>query len=244
MAKWLDDEKRRNSEGRSTESGGSSFDAKKFHDELEAELKESFERLNKYDPETLKKAQEKLAEHSETLREHGKILDSHGKTLDSHEERIAKLEKAGSSVSLAATPATTTSVGTPVGAGMPQSGASAATPIVSTGGAQAFAPMGCAQVYAPMGNASGAAMPPSDYDLLYPKEPTPSYVRPAYYVRLGNGKEILRYLEADAIRIANTEEFGVDHRDSVVVVDAWSDAGGRLIRPLTPEESEKFRRSK
>ncbi len=84
------------------------------------------------------------------------------------------------------------------------------------------------------------AVQESDYDKLYPKDPVPHHVVPAFYVRLSTGKQILRYLEADAIRIANTEEFGFGH--TALAVDAWADAEGLLIRPLSAEESEKYRK--
>lgn len=102
--------------------------------------------------------------------------------------------------------------------------ASTAAPVVATVGASAPTPV----------------MVPSDYDKLYPKTPTPHHVTPAYYVRLGNGNEVLRYLEADVIRIANTEELGVSH--IAICVSAWADENNRLIRPLTADESYRYRK--
>ena len=79
----------------------------------------------------------------------------------------------------------------------------------------------------------------NEYEKLYPKDPVPHHVSPAFYVKLADGTEILRYLEADAIRIANTEELK-EHR--AISVDAWADEKGLLIRPLRSDESLKLRK--
>ncbi|MDO4747018.1 MAG: hypothetical protein Q4A70_01580 [Candidatus Saccharibacteria bacterium] len=102
--------------------------------------------------------------------------------------------------------------------------ASASAPVVAAVGASASAPI---EVL-------------SDYDKVYPKAPVPHHVVKAYHIRLGTGVEILRYYEADAICIANTEEPGVVH--TAVCVYAWADKDGLLIRPLTADESYRYRK--
>lgn len=97
-----------------------------------------------------------------------------------------------------------------------------------------------APVVTAVGASAPAAVGVSDYDRIYPTAPVPHHVVKAYHIRLGSGVEILRYYEADAICIANTEEPGVSH--TAVCIYAWSDKDGLLIRPLTADESYRFRK--
>lgn len=81
---------------------------------------------------------------------------------------------------------------------------------------------------------------PSDWDRMFPKTVTPHHVAKAFLTRIGSGKEILRYIEEDAIRIANTEDPGKEHK--AYLIFAWAAEDGLLIRPLSPDESEKYRK--
>lgn len=179
--------------------------------EVLEKLKESSKELSEIDPKELKKVQDKLHEHD-------KKLGEHDETLSNHEGRIAKLEASASAPVVAAV------------------GASASAPVVATVGSSAPAP-----IVATVGASAPAPIEVlSDYDKVYPKAPVPHHVVKAYHIRLGTGVEILRYYEADAICIANTEEPGVVH--TAVCVYAWADKDGLLIRPLTADESYRYRK--